>query len=89
MKTFVLPAIGAGSISDWVEHNNLELTIINNCLDNSVNSHVESKLTSSEAWLELIQILESKDVVTNMVLKDKLQTLKMKGENVTKHIHKL
>jgi hypothetical protein len=50
---------------------------------------VESKLTSSEAWLELIQILESKDVVTNMVLKDKLQTLKMKGENVTKHIHKL
>jgi hypothetical protein len=50
---------------------------------------VESKLTSNEAWLELIQIFESKDAVTKMFLKGKLQTLKMKeGENVTKHIHK-
>jgi len=51
---------------------------------------VESKLTSNEVWLELIQIFESKDVVTKVFLKDKLQTIKMKkGENVTKHIHKL
>jgi hypothetical protein len=65
------------------------LTTINNCLDNSVISHVYSKLTSNEAWLELIQIFESKNEVTKMFLKDKLQTLKMKeGENVTKHIHK-
>ncbi len=65
------------------------LTTINNCLDNSVISHVYSKLTSNEPWLELIQIFESKDEVTKMFLKDKLQTLKMKeGKNVTKHIHK-
>ncbi len=79
-----------GSISNWVERNNLAFIIINNCLDNNVDSHVESKLTSNEVWLELIQIFESKDVVTKVFLKDKLQTIKMKkGENVTKHIHKL
>jgi hypothetical protein len=83
VRTLALPATGAGGIrSDWVEHGDLVLTIINNCLDNSVISHVKSKLTSNEAWLELIQIFESMDEVTKMFLKDKLQTLKMKeGEN--------
>ncbi len=39
--------------------------------------------------MELIQIFELKGAITEMFLKDKLQTLKMKeGENVTKHIHK-
>jgi hypothetical protein len=37
--TFVLPTTWANSISDWVECNNLMLTIINNCLKNSVISH--------------------------------------------------
>ncbi len=67
---------------------NAIISHLQSCLDNSVNSHVESKLTSNEAWLELIQIFESKDAVTKMFLKGKLQTLKMKEGNVTKHIHK-
>jgi hypothetical protein len=46
---------GLAGISDWVEHDDLVLTTINNCLDNSLISHVKSKLTSNEAWLELIQ----------------------------------
>jgi hypothetical protein len=33
---------------------------------------------SNEAWLELIQIFESSDVLLKMFSKDKLKTLKMK-----------
>jgi len=36
--TPTLPAIGAGSISEWEERDAMSLTIINNCLDNSVIS---------------------------------------------------
>jgi hypothetical protein len=40
------------------------------------------------AWDELIRSCEFLNVITNMYLKDKLQTLKMgKNESVTKHIH--
>lgn len=43
--TYILRAPKVGSISDWMEHDNLALIIINNYLNNNVISHVESKLT--------------------------------------------
>ncbi len=50
--TFVLLTTWVSNISDWVELNNLAFTITNNCLNNSVISHVELKLTSNETWLD-------------------------------------
>jgi hypothetical protein len=45
--TPTLPAIGAGIINEWEEKDTVSLTIINNCLDNSVISHVQSCPTSN------------------------------------------
>jgi len=87
-STPVLPTIGAGSISHWEERDTLSLTIIINCLENNVISHIQSYKTSNEAWKELKNVFESQDAITKMYLKDKLHTLKMKeNESVTKHIH--
>jgi hypothetical protein len=45
------------------------------------------KTTSHDVWQELIGMFESQDVITEMFLRDYLQTLKMKeGESVIKHI---
>ena len=86
--TPALPATGAGSISNWEERDTLSLTIINNCLENNIVSHIQSYKTSNEAWKELKSVFESQDAITKMYLKDKLHTLKMKeNESVTKHIH--
>lgn len=83
-----LPVAGAGSISAWEDRDMLALTIINNGLDNSVVSHIQSCKTAALAWTELIRLFESQDAVTKMYLKDKLHTLKMReNDSVTKHIH--
>jgi hypothetical protein len=65
---------GLESINDWVEHDNLAFTSINNCLNNSVVSHVESKLTSNLMCLYFIQNFEIKRVNDKNGQKDKLQT---------------
>jgi hypothetical protein len=59
-----------------VERDNFTFTIIDNYLNNNFISQVDSKLTSNKTWQELIKIFESKDAITKMYLKDKLQTLK-------------
>ena len=83
-----LPQTGTGSISHWEERDSLSLTIINNCLENNVVSHIQSCTNANQAWQELTRIFESQDTVTKMHLKDKLHTLKMKeSDNVTKHVH--
>lgn len=86
--TPALPAIGVGSISMWEDQDALALTIINNCLENSIVSHVQSSKTANQAWTILINIFESQDIVTRMHMKDKLLNLKMKeNSSVVKHIH--
>jgi hypothetical protein len=67
----VLLTIGVGSWINWEKHDNFTFTIVNNCLDNTVISHVQSKKTSKEAWRSLTYLFESKNVVTKMYLKDK------------------
>ena len=84
----LLPTIGVGSISYWEERDSLSLTIINNCLENNVVSHIQSYSYANQTWQELSRIFESQDAVTKMHLKDKLHTLKMKeSDSVTKHVH--
>ena len=39
-----LPVTGTGSIGDWEQRITLSLTIMNNCLDNSIVSHVQPLL---------------------------------------------
>jgi hypothetical protein len=40
------------------------------------------------AWVELIRLFESQDLLTKMYIKDELSTLKMwESDGVTKHIH--
>ena len=51
-----LPQTGAGSISMWEDQDTLALTIINNCLENSIVSHIQSCTTSHLAWSRLISI---------------------------------
>jgi len=66
----------------------LTLTIINNCLENSIVSHIQSSKTANQAWTTLINIFESQDIVTRMHMKDKLLNLKMKeNSSAVKHIH--
>ena len=43
----LLPATGVGSISHWEERDSLSLTIINNCLENNVVSHIQSCLNAN------------------------------------------
>jgi len=82
--TTILPAIGAGSISEWEERDAVSLTIINNCLDNSVISHVQSCATSNLTWTKLARLFQSQDAVIKMYLKDKFHTLKMReSDSVT------
>lgn len=45
--TPTLPAIGAGSVSEWEERDVVSLTIIHNRLDNCVISHLQSCATSN------------------------------------------
>lgn len=55
----------------------------------SVILHVQSKITLKKTWVKLTIMFESKDAITKMCLKNKLQTSKMKeGDNMTKHMHK-
>ena len=50
-----LPLTGAGSINLWEEQDALALTIINNCLENSVVSH-ESHTILHHITLSLVKI---------------------------------
>jgi len=65
--------------------------IVNNCLNNSVVSHVRSKNTLQEAWQGLKRLFESQDAIIKMIIKKIiLQTLKMiEGENVARCIQTL
>jgi F420-0:gamma-glutamyl ligase len=68
----ILPATRAGSIAKWDDKDAIAIQVINNCSDNII-SNVQSKITSHDAWEELIRMFESQDVVTKMFLKDNLQ----------------
>ncbi len=69
----ILPATRAGSIAKWDDKDTIAIQVINNCSDNNIISNVQSKITSHDAWEELIRMFESQDVVTKMFLKDNLQ----------------
>ena len=59
----------------------------NNCLENTIVSHVQFYTPAHLAWQELINLFESHDDVTKIYTKDKVHTLKMKeNESVAKHI---
>jgi len=62
-------------ISKWGGKTHI-LIIINNCLDNNIVFHSQSSATTHEAYDELTKLFESKDIVINMELKDKLHTQK-------------
>lgn len=80
-----------GNITNWDEWDVIALVIINNCLNNSVVSHVQSKNMLQESWQGLKRLFESQNAITKMSIKNIiLQTLKMiKGENVARCIHTL
>ena len=83
-----LPLTGVGSINMWEDQDAIALTIITNCLEISIVSHIQSCTTSHLAWSGLISIFESQDIVTKMHLKDRLINLKMQDNaNIIKHIH--
>jgi hypothetical protein len=77
-----------GSLLHWEEGDTLSLTILNNIVDNSVISHIQSCNLAHGAWVKLNKILGSKDVVIKMLLDIKLHTIKLKNNNsFIKHIH--
>lgn len=80
-----------GNITNWDEWDVIALMIVNNCLNNSVVSHVRSKNTLQEAWQGLKRLFESQDAIIKMIIKKIiLQTLKMiEGENVARCIQTL
>ncbi len=83
-----LPYTGVGSLLHWEGRDTLSLTILNNIVDNSVISHIQSFNSTHGAWVELKKKLEFKDVVTKVFLEDKLHIIKMKdNDSVIKHIH--
>ncbi len=64
------------------------LSIIINCLGNTIIFHLQSCHTSHEAQDELCKLYEIVDVVTKIHFINKLQSLKMRETNsVTKHVH--
>lgn len=82
-----LPTIGIVSISASDAKNTLSLTLINNCLHNIIIAHLQSRSIARLAWIELIRLFESQNVVTKVYPKDKLHKLKMKDINsVIEHI---
>jgi hypothetical protein len=88
ISTCSLLAIGVGIINAWEEGYVISLTLISNCLDNTIISHVQSCTPTRLTWKKLTRLFESQDVVTKMYPKDKLHTLKMKeSDSVKKHIH--
>jgi hypothetical protein len=66
------------SVSNWDDKDSLSLSIINDCLENNIVSHIRSCKTLHEAWEGLSNVFESQDVGIKMYLKNKLYTLKMK-----------
>lgn len=85
----VLPSTGKGtSIVEWEDKDALAFSIINNCLDNLIVSHIQHCKSASNAWKQLCDMYETKDVVSRMYLRDKLQSLKMREtKSLTKHLH--
>ncbi len=82
-----LTTIGIVSISASDVKNTLSLTLINNCLHNNIIAHLQSRSITRLAWIELIRLFESQNVVTKVYPKDKLHKLKMKDINsVIEHI---
>jgi hypothetical protein len=63
-------------MNNEVENGKLLFIIINNCLSNSVVSHVQNQLMS---MVEMNKSIKSNDVVLKMFSKGKLKTLKMKA----------
>jgi hypothetical protein len=62
-----LPAISPNNIVKWEKQVTLVLILSNNCLKNSIISHVQSKITLKEAWVELTNIFKSKDVIPKIL----------------------
>ncbi len=84
----LLLVIGVGRRSYLEEKDVVFSTIVNNCLDNNVVPHVQACLIAHSVWTKLTRLYESKDEMTKMYLRDKLQTFKMKeNENTTKHLN--
>lgn len=75
------------TVGAWEDKDSLSLIMINNCLENTIVSHVQFYTPAHLAWQELINLFESHDDVTKIYTKDKVHTLKMKeNESVAKHI---
>jgi hypothetical protein len=51
-----LPAIGIGIINAWDEGYVISLTLIRNCLDNIVISHVQSCIIARLTWTKLTRL---------------------------------
>jgi hypothetical protein len=51
--THSLLAIGVGIINAWEEGYLISLTLINNCLDNTILSHVQSCIIARLTWTKL------------------------------------
>jgi len=61
-----LPATGKGSIFEWEDRDALALSLINNCLENSIICHIQHCKLSSSAWKQLCDMYDTKDVVSRM-----------------------
>jgi hypothetical protein len=71
IRATTLPNARVGNITNWDEWDVIALIIINNCLNDSVVSHVRSKNTLQEAWQGLKRLFESQDAIPKMFIKKK------------------
>jgi len=86
--TQALPTTGKGSLIEWKDRDALALSIMNNCLKNSIACHIQHCKSSSSAWKQLCDMYKTKNVVSRMYLRHKLQSLKMRGtDSITKHMY--
>ncbi len=69
IRATTLPNARVGNITNWDEWNVIALILINNCLNNSVVSHVQPKNTLQEAWQRLKRLFESQDAITKKIIK--------------------
>jgi hypothetical protein len=63
------PYHGVGSLLHWEDKDTLNLTILNNNVDNFVISHIQSYNLTHGIWVELNKISESKNAVTKTFLR--------------------
>ncbi len=65
------PYHGMGSLLHWKDKDTLNLTILNNNVDNFLISHIQSYNLAHGTWVELNKIFEYKNAITKMFLRVK------------------